>query len=57
MDWPFVVAMVSFLLRVGPPKKDKKTQMCQTFVWSYEPQASNSVKFDNDYDVIFMFKM
>ena len=24
---------------------------------SYEPQASGSVKFDNDRDVIFMFKM
>ena len=27
------------------------------FVYSYEPQVSRSVKFNNEHDVIFMFKM
>ena len=27
------------------------------FVRSYEPQVSSAVKFDNDCDVIFMFRM
>ena len=29
----------------------------QTFVYRFELHASSSVKFDNDCDVIFMFKM
>ena len=33
------------------------TIIVKLFVKSYEPQASGSVKFDNDCDVIFMFKM
>ena len=32
------------------------SQSLSSFVWSYKQQANSCMKFDNDCDVIFMFK-
>ena len=41
--------MLNYILNI-------KHSHCQTFVSSYEQQASSSVEFDNDCEVIIMFK-
>ena len=50
-------SMKTYVLLHFEHKNDVTVIIKLLYLWSYEPQASGSVKFDNYCDVIFMFKM